>query len=117
MRSLLESADVQRFASTRDAVLDRKECKEVVVLGRSELASVQAWRHAFTHLRKDSRYYEIVEDTICPEFRYRYFLIRDEAGQICAIQPFFVLDQDLLAGTGPRVKPSRTPSADFGRDF
>jgi len=104
MRSLLESADVQRFASTRDAVLDRKECKEVVVLGRSELASVQAWRHAFTHLRKDSRYYEIVEDTICPEFRYRYFLARDEAGQICAIQPFFVLDQDLLAGTGPRVK-------------
>ena len=37
------------------------------------LSSVARWRESFADLRKDSRYYEIVEDTICDEFEYRYF--------------------------------------------
>jgi len=69
-------------------------------VGRSELASVEAWPNAFSQ----SRYYEILEDTICPEFEYRYFAIKNKAGHICAVQPFFILDQDLLAGVGPRAK-------------
>jgi predicted N-acyltransferase len=104
MPSLLESADISGFTPVRDSVRDRKEHEAVVVLGRSELTAVEAWPHAFCHLRKDSRYYEIVEDTVCPEFKYRYFAIKTKAGDICAIQPFFVLDQDLLAGAGPRAK-------------
>jgi predicted N-acyltransferase len=104
MPSLLESEDVSGFTPVRNSVRDRKEYEAVAVLGRSELTAVEAWPHAFSHLRKDSRYYEIVEDTICPEFRYRYFAIKTKAGDICAIQPFFVLDQDLLAGAGRRAK-------------
>ena len=104
MPSLLESADIRGFTPVRKSVRDRKEHEAVVVLGRSELTAVEAWPHAFSHLRKDSRYYEIVEDTVCPEFKYRYFAIKTKAGDICAIQPFFVLDQDLLAGAGPRAK-------------
>ena len=104
MPSLLESAYDSRFASNRGASLDRKDAGQVTVVDRSELAAIDRWPHAFSHLRKDSRYYEIIEETICPEFRYRYFAIRNKAGQVCAIQPFFVLDQDLLAGIGPRVK-------------
>ncbi len=104
MPSLLESADVSGFRPVRNSVRDWKEYEAVAVLGRSELTAVEAWPHAFSHLRKDSRYYEIVEDTICPEFKYRYFAIKTKAGDICAIQPFFVLDQDLLAGAGPRAK-------------
>jgi len=104
MPSLSHSADFHRFTSSRDAVSDQSDGSEVVVLGRSELAAVEAWRHAFRHLRKDSRYYDIVEETICPEFSYRSFAIKTKAGQVGAIQPFFVLDQDLLAGAGPRPK-------------
>jgi predicted N-acyltransferase len=104
MPGLLESADVSGFTPVRDSVRDREQHEKVVVLSRSELATVEAWPHAFGHLRKDSRYYEIVEDTICPEFKYRYFAIKTKAGDISAIQPFFILDQDLLAGTGTRVK-------------
>ena len=104
MPSLLESADVSGFRPVRNSVRDWKEYEAVAVLGRSELTAVEAWPHAFSHLRKDSRYYEIVEDTICPEFKYRYFAIKTKAGDICAIQPFFVLDQDLLAGAGPKAK-------------
>ena len=104
MPSLLESAGVSGFTPVRNSVRDRKEQESVAVLGRSELTAVEAWPHAFSHLRKDSRYYEIVEDTVCPEFKYRYFAIKTKAGDICAVQPFFVLDQDLLAGAGPRAK-------------
>ena len=104
MPGLLESAYDSPFASIRGTALDCKDGGQVAVIGRSELATIDRWPQAFSHLRKDNRYYEIIEDTICPEFRYRYFAIRNKAGQVCAVQPFFVLDQDLLAGIGPRAK-------------
>ncbi len=78
--------------------------EQVSIVNRSDLARSKVWQTAFSHLRKDRRYYEIVEDTICPEFRYRYFAIKDGQGQLCAIQPFFVLDQDFVAGAGARAK-------------
>jgi ABC transporter len=53
--------------------------------------------------RKDHRYYELLEDTVHPEFEYRYFAIKDDRGDVCAIQPFFILDQDFLVGIGPKM--------------
>ena len=53
--------------------------------------------------RKDHRYYELVEDTIQPDFVFRYFAIKDEDGSVRAVQPFFVIDQDLLLGTNTRL--------------
>jgi predicted N-acyltransferase len=58
--------------------------------------------HAFATQRKDRRYYELLEDTIHPEFNHGYFVIRDSTNHICAVQPFFILDQDLLVGVSPR---------------
>jgi hypothetical protein len=70
----------------------------VRVCTRPELAQIEGWREAFSHQRKDRRYYEIVEDTIRQGFDYRYFVLHDEQGRVRAVQPFFVHDQDLLAG-------------------
>jgi hypothetical protein len=70
----------------------------VEIISRRELQQCPQWRRSFASQHKDSRYYEIVEDTIHPEFRYLYFAARDCGGEIRAIQPFFVLDQDILAG-------------------
>lgn len=72
----------------------------VEAVTRAQLAHCRHWTDAFSHQRKDWRYYEIVEDTICPDFDYRYLIIRDASGEICAIQPIFLLNQDLLAGVG-----------------
>jgi hypothetical protein len=83
----------------------------VEVVTRAELAGCRHWAHAFSSQRKDHRYYELVEDTIRQDFDYRYFVLKDGQGQICAVQPFFLLDQDLLAGIGGPV----TASADFVR--
>jgi peptidoglycan biosynthesis/recognition FemAB-like protein len=73
----------------------------VDVLSRHQLRDCPHWQHAFASQHKDRRYYEIVEDTIHPEFHYLYFAIRDPAGEIRAIQPFFIVDQDILVGVRP----------------
>jgi len=70
----------------------------VDVVTGAELARVKHWRRAFSRQRKDHRYYELIERTLCPDFTYRYFIIRDDRDNVRAIQPFFLLDQDLLAG-------------------
>jgi Peptidogalycan biosysnthesis/recognition len=75
----------------------------VETIRRDELACCRHWSHAFEHERKDYRYYEIVEDTILQGFDYRYFAIKDLNGDVCAVQPFFILDQDLLAGATRRI--------------
>lgn len=76
----------------------------VDVYSRLELARCRHWKRAFANQRKDHRYYEVVEDTIRQGFDYRYFAIKNELGEICAVQPFFLLDQDLLAGVSPKFR-------------
>jgi hypothetical protein len=77
-------------------------CLEVIA--RDDLRRCPRWQVAFANERKDHRYYELVEDTLHPEFEYRYFVIKDAVGQISAVQPFFLLDQDLLVGASPRYR-------------
>lgn len=85
----------------------------VDIISRADLQSCRHWRDAFAHQRKeDHRYYEIVEDTIMPDFDYRYIAVRDVAGQICSVQPFFLLHQDLLEGCPAFV---RAPAARLRR--
>jgi hypothetical protein len=75
----------------------------VKTIRRDELTWCRRWPHAFANERKDHRYYEIVEDTIFQGFDYRYFAIKDSSGEVCAVQPFFVHDQDLLAGAISKI--------------
>jgi predicted N-acyltransferase len=75
----------------------------VDVLSSHHLQHCRHWKHAFASQHKDHRYYEIVADTLNPEFRYLYFALRDVQGHIQAIQPFFILDQDILAGARPYI--------------
>ena len=63
------------------------------------------WQSVFAQERKDRRYYELLEDTLKDGFTYGYLVIEREDA-ICAIQPYFLLDQDLLAGLGGNVKRS-----------
>jgi peptidoglycan biosynthesis/recognition FemAB-like protein len=66
---------------------------------RDEIAASTHWRTAFAGERKDHRYYELIEDTLKGEFNYGYLAIESD-GVIRAVQPYIVVDQDLLAGTG-----------------
>jgi hypothetical protein len=44
-------------------------CLEVIA--RDDLQRCPRWQIAFANERKDHRYYELVEDTLHPEFEYR----------------------------------------------
>ncbi len=94
----------------KEAFQDTKQSPLTVLRGRVEIAQradlsrYPHWTHAFSTERKDHRYYQLVEDTIQQGFDYRYFVVKDAGGDVCAIQPFFTLNQDLLAGVGGRIK-------------
>jgi hypothetical protein len=75
----------------------------VSIVSRAELAACKEWASAFAGHYKDHRYYEMVEDTLHPEFDHRYFVFRDAAGAITSVQPYFMLHQDILTGTGGRL--------------
>jgi len=77
---------------------------QIQILSRAELERLPYWARAFADERKDRRHFELVEDTIHQGFDYRYFVVTDGRGEARAVQPFFLLDQDLLAGTGERMR-------------
>jgi len=70
---------------------------------RTELANSTHWPSVFAQERKDRRYYELLEDTLKDGFTYGYLVIEPRGGPI-TIQPYFLLDQDLLAGLGTYLK-------------
>jgi peptidoglycan biosynthesis/recognition FemAB-like protein len=76
----------------------------VEVVSRAQVTQYPRWATAFSAERKDHRYYELVEDTIRQGFEYRFFLIKNGRGEIRAIQPFLILDQDILAGASAGLR-------------
>ena len=78
----------------------RRESFSITVVSRAELSGCAPWTSTFADQRKDYRYYEILDDTLRGNFEYRYFAIVDDNGHVRAIQPFFLVDQDILEGLG-----------------
>jgi hypothetical protein len=105
MARSLDRQNLMRAAHQQREPVEQRRGR-VEVLSRDQLAACLHWRFAFSSQHKDHRYYEIVEDSLHPEFKYRYFVMRDGSDSIRGIQPFFVLDQDLLAGMSPRLAPA-----------
>lgn len=86
--------EAHRDAARSAVVLDGS----VMAATRADLAQYPCWINSFSRQRKDRRYYELVEDTMREGFDYRYFVITAGDGRIDAIQPHFILEQDILAG-------------------
>jgi predicted N-acyltransferase len=68
------------------------------VLSRADLAETEGWPEAFAAEAKDHRFYEIVADTLGPNFDHRYLLLEDRTGKVRAIQPVFFLQQNVVEG-------------------
>ncbi|MGN6308324.1 MAG: GNAT family N-acetyltransferase [Xanthobacteraceae bacterium] len=74
------------------------ESVSIAPISREDLRTCKAWPISFAGRRKDHRYYEISEDTLCDRFEHGYLAIRDASGEVVAVQPYFMLDQDMLEG-------------------
>ena len=89
-------------AISSDVSNARGESFSISVVSRAEFSECAPWTSTFTDQRKDYRYYEILDDTLRGHFEYRYFAIVDNNGHVRAIQPFFLVDQDILEGLGAK---------------
>lgn len=72
------------------------------IVGNSTLQTAVTWpewRSAFGNERKDARFYEIIDRTLDNPFEFRYLLLENADGGR-AVQPYFVLDQDVTEGAG-----------------
>ena len=76
----------------------------VKVVTRAELQSCGAWKRAFQNKCKNHRYYEIVEETLEGDFEHHYLVLEDQAATIRAIQPVFLVRQNLVEGVPGKIR-------------
>jgi predicted N-acyltransferase len=98
-RTTEEEARGAATSVTRDFLADQMGLVDVI--SRHQVRHCLHWQRAFASQHKDHRYYDVVNDTIHSEFNYLYFAIRNSRGEVRAIQPFFILDQDIMGGVRP----------------
>lgn len=69
-----------------------------------ESVDPEVWGAVFAGQCKNRRYYEVAERTLSGQFDHRYFVLtNDRTGEV-AVQPFFFVEQDLLAGLPLRLR-------------
>lgn len=72
--------------------------------GRAEVANripeseAATWAAGLQHEANDHRYYELTHDALGHQFEHYYLLLKDHAGNTRAIQPFLMVNQDLVTG-------------------
>jgi hypothetical protein len=69
-----------------------------VVSNRVPEADVETWAAGLQHQANDHRYYELTQDALGNQFEHYYLLLQDHAGKTRAIQPFLMVNQDLVTG-------------------
>src|SRR5438067_2735034 len=63
----------------------------------------EIWRRVLSGHSKDHRYYGISEETLAGQFDHAYLVMRDIIGAQLAVQPVFLVKQDILDGLPARV--------------
>ena len=69
-----------------------------VVASRVPEADAETWAAGLQHQANDHRYYELTHDALGHQFEHYYLLLQDHAGKTRAIQPFLMVNQDLVTG-------------------
>jgi hypothetical protein len=77
---------------------------EATVVQSARQISPAVWRNAMSAHCMDHRYYEVLEETVCSEFDYRYLILTNNQTGAVAVQPFFLVDQDITAGLPARLR-------------
>ena len=92
-----------------DALRFRTSCGDAWVVTSASKIPAELRRTALAGRSKDFRYYELLEESLRTQFDYRHFVLHDEASGEWAVQPFFFVNQDLLAGLPQAVRSLFAP--------
>src|SRR5437016_2606909 len=74
------------------------------VVALTDIQNREEWKRAFQNRCKDHRYYEIVEETLRNDFEHQYVRLEDSSGNIRAIQPVFLVRQNLVEGVPGKIR-------------
>ena len=74
------------------------------VFTRTELENCEPWKRVFQNRCKDHRYYEIVDETLQNDFEHHYLWLEDPSGTLRAIQPVFLVRQNLVEGVPGKIR-------------
>ncbi|HEY0258043.1 MAG TPA: GNAT family N-acetyltransferase [Candidatus Methylacidiphilales bacterium] len=69
-----------------------------VVANRVPPEDAETWALGLQHQANDHRYYELTHDALGAQFEHYYLLLQDHSGKTRAIQPFLMVNQDLMTG-------------------
>jgi hypothetical protein len=69
-----------------------------VVANRVPEADAGTWAAGLQHQANDHRYYELTHDALGHQFEHYYLILQDHSGKTRAIQPFLMVNQDLVTG-------------------
>jgi predicted N-acyltransferase len=70
----------------------------------AELQNCDAWKRAYQDKCKDHRYYEIVDETLEGDFEHHYLILKDNSGNVRAVQPVFFVRQNLIEGIRGKIR-------------
>jgi predicted N-acyltransferase len=77
---------------------------EVELISGRALGDYPEWKNVFAGSYKDHRYYEIIEQTLDSGFEHHYFVLRDCDGNVRAVQPLFLVRQNLVEGLRGKMR-------------
>lgn len=69
-----------------------------LVSNRVPEEDAQTWAAGLQGQAIDHRYYELTHDSLGHQFEHYYLLLKDHSGLTRAIQPFLIVNQDLITG-------------------
>ena len=69
-----------------------------VVSNRVPEGDAETWAAGLRHQANDHRYYELTQDALGHQFEHYYLILKDHTGKTRAIQPFLMVNQDLVTG-------------------
>jgi hypothetical protein len=76
----------------------------VAVADRVPTGDQAIWERGLSTYANDHRYYEIIHKALADQFQHLFLVLKDNDGLTRAIQPFFVVYQDLMTGTPTFVR-------------
>jgi hypothetical protein len=75
-----------------------------LVSSRIPESDTEVWKAGMRHHAHDHRYYELTHDSLGHQFEHYYLVLKDHSGTTRAIQPFLLVNQDLVTGMPDSVR-------------
>ena len=100
----LDSLVAKKSGSLTQPIAVSTSFGRAVVAARVPEADAETWAAGLQHQANDHRYYELTHDSLGHQFGHFYLLLQDHTGKTRAVQPFLLVNQDLVTGMPKAVR-------------